>query len=461
MKPAYEKAAKSLEGLAQVVAVNCDDEDSKAFCGKMGIKGFPTLKTVRITGTLGKPIIMDYQGPRTASGIVDAVKKLITNNVKRLEDKELDGWLKDNNETAKALLFSDKGSTSALVKVLANDYIGNLHFAQVRDKEVEANSMFGIKTYPTLVVLPGGNKPAVVYDGEMKKPAMNEFISKYAALRDLSASTKKSTKKDKTPKEPTDKKASGPSSCPFGHGADSVKASSDSSTFAEASASYASAEASDAAASGTTITVSEPEFTESPEPFVGEDAPTPVPVPEVAPPLPTLETQEELQKQCLGPKTPTCILALLPNKADPEAELPEQATAALSSLADLSLKHKTRGSHLFPFFAVSSTNLGGESLKSALGLSSDEVQLIAVSGKRGWWREFGSEKGYGNIAVEGWVDGIRFGEGKKEKLPEGLVVVPGEEEKPTEEAPVEERPVEEINLEEEGSEKPPIIHEEL
>ena len=418
----------------------------------MGIKGFPTLKTVRTTGILGKPIIMDYQGPRTASGLVDAVKKLITNNVKRLDDKDLDGWLQENNETAKALLFSDKGTTSALVKVLANDYIGNLHFAQVRDKETRANSMFGIETYPTLVLLPGGDKPAVKYDGEMKKPAMNEFISKYASLRDLSASAKKSTKKDKKTK---DKKASGPSSCPFGHGADSVKASSDSSTFAEASASHASADASDAAASASTITISEPELTESPEPFVTEDAPTPVPVPDVAPPLPTLETQEELQKQCLGLKTPTCILALLPKKADTEAELPEQATSALSSLADLSQKHKTRGSHLFPFFAIPATNVGGEALKSALGLETDEVQLIAVNGKRSWWREYGAEKGYGNIAVENWVDGIRFGEGKKQKLPEGMVGVPSEEK------PAEEKSSEEGAAEEKVAEKPPIIHEDL
>ena len=431
----------------------------------MGIKGFPTLKTVRITGIIGKPIIMDYQGPRTASEIVDAVKKLITNNVKRLEDKGLDTWLKENNETAKALLFSDKGTTSALVKVLANDYLGNLHFAQVRDKEVQTNSMFGITTYPTLVVLPGGDKPAVVYDGEMKKPPMSEFISRYAALRDLSAAAKKPTKKDKKAKESKDKKASGPSSCPFGHGADSSKASSDSSTFAEASASHASEEATQAAASGTTITVSEPELTESPEPWVGEDAPTPVPVPDVAPPLPTLETQEELQKQCLGPKTPTCILALLPKKTDPETELPEQATAALSSLADLSLKHKTRGSHLFPFFAVPATNIGGDALKAALGLKPDEVQLIAVNGKRSWWREYSSEAGFGNIAVEGWVDGIRFGEGKKQKLPEGMVFVPGEE-KPAEEKAseetVEENTVDEgVAEEEKVAEKPPIIHEDL
>ena len=204
LKPAYEKAAQSLEGLAEVVAVNCDAEENKPFCGRMGIKGFPTLKTVRATGKIGKPIIMDYNGPRTASAMVEAVKKLITNNVKRLEDKELNGWLKENNETAKAILFSEKATPSALIKVLANDYLYNLHVAQVQKKERKGNQMFGITDYPTLVVLPGGNEPAVTYDGEMKKPAMSEFLSRYAQPRDLEAeqgkksgkTSKKDTKED-------------------------------------------------------------------------------------------------------------------------------------------------------------------------------------------------------------------------------------------------------------------------
>ena len=171
----------------------------------MGVKGFPTLKTVRVTGATGKPIITDYNGARTATGIVDAVKDLLPNHVKRIEDKTLDGWLQENNETAKAILFSDKGTTSALIKALANDYYGNLAIAQIRDKEKEANSMFGISKYPSLVVLPGSDKAAIAYDGEMKKPAMTEFLSQYASVRQ--ASSPKKPKTDKTKESKADKKA--------------------------------------------------------------------------------------------------------------------------------------------------------------------------------------------------------------------------------------------------------------
>lgn len=402
LKPAYEKAAKSLDGLAQVAAVNCDDESNKAFCGSMGVKGFPTLKTIRPTGTKGKPIIIDYQGERSAKAIVDAVKGMIPNHVTKVSDKDLDKWLKGNNASAKAILFSNKGTTSALVKVLAAEHIGNIQVAQIRDKETAAVSTFGIKTYPTFLVLPGGTADPVIYDGPMEKKPMGAFLAQYA----LSSTDSKGP--DPKPAGFTDEKQK-----PM---KDKAASSSDSSTFSAASAAHASSEAAESAATGTTITLeSGSEATASPDPnVVPSDAPTPVELP-VVPPLPSLTSQSELRAQCLGPKTPTCILALLP----PGEDLP--GTEALASLAEISAKHKVRGSHLFPFFAVPASNEGASALRSGLGVK-DGVQLVAVNGRREWYRKFTTDKGYGLVEVEGWVDGIRLGEGKKEKLPAGLVV---------------------------------------
>ena len=66
LKPAFEKAAKSLSGLAKVAAVNCDEEANKPLCGQMGVQGFPTLKIVRPGKKAGKPLVEDYQGARSA-----------------------------------------------------------------------------------------------------------------------------------------------------------------------------------------------------------------------------------------------------------------------------------------------------------------------------------------------------------------------------------------------------------
>ena len=370
------------------------------------MKGFPTLKTIRPTGSKGKPIITDYQGERSAKAIVDTVKGMIPNHVTKVSDKELSKWLEGNNASAKAILFSNKGTTSALIKALAAEYAGNMQVAQIRDKETTAVSTFGITTYPTLLVLPGGTADPVIYDGPMEKAPMGAFLAQYA----LSSTDSKGP----------DPKPAGSKDTKQKPMKENAASSSDSSTFSAASAAHASSEAAESAATGTTITLeSASEATASPDPVVGpSDAPAPVQLP-VAPPLPTLASESELRTQCLGPKTPTCILVLLPPVEG--EDLPATATEALASLAEISEKHKVRGSHLFPFFAVPANNEGAAALRSGLGVN-DGVQLIAVNGRREWYKQFTTDKGYGLVEVEGWVDGIRLGEGKKQKMPAGLVV---------------------------------------
>ncbi|KAI9680061.1 MAG: hypothetical protein M1817_005077 [Caeruleum heppii] len=413
LQPAYEKAAKSLAGLAKVAAVDCDEESNKAFCGSMGVQGFPTLKIVKPGKTTGRPVVEDYQGPRNAKGIVDAVIDKIPNHVKRIGDKSLDGWLKEGNETAKAILFTDKGTTSALLRSLAIDFLGGISIAQIRDKEKTAVSTFGITKFPTLILLPGGDKDGIVYEGEMKKDAMTAFLSQItppnpdpAPKKQKSSSStpkKEATKKEATKKEATKKQET-----------EEAKAS-----FEDASSSHLSDEATEAAAGATSVVLGEESNpTESPGPIVDGEAPVP---PNIPPPLPDLATKEALEQACLGPKTPTCILLLLPAIADGDTVLSEAATQATSSLAEISKKYAQRQSNLFPFYTIPAENPGAKTLRTALKLKGDgEVELVAVNGKRSWWTHFEGEE-FGFESVEGWIDGIRLGEGKKERLPDGVV----------------------------------------
>ena len=53
-----------------------------------------------------------------------------------------------------------------MYKALAIDFRGTVEFAQIGDKEDEAVKLFGITNIPTLVILPGGDAPGVVYDGK-------------------------------------------------------------------------------------------------------------------------------------------------------------------------------------------------------------------------------------------------------------------------------------------------------
>ncbi|KAI9835676.1 MAG: hypothetical protein M1819_001852 [Sarea resinae] len=408
LKPAYEKAAKNLNGLAKVAAVNCDDDSNKAFCGGMGVKGFPTLKIVRPSKKPGRPTVEDYQGSRSAKGIVDAVVDRMPNHVKKVTDKGLEEWLTESNGTAKAILFTDKGTTSALIKALAIDFLGGISFAQIRSKEKASVELFGITSFPTLILLPGGTEEILVYDGELKKEALVSFFSQMSPPNP-----------DPAPKKPKSTRKSKDNDEDFHQS----KSDEDSSSFSAASASHASAEASEAKASATSIVLEDNSNpTESPDPIATPDgAPAPAPVVDAPKPIPTLETPEQLKKACIGSKTTTCVLAFLPSKPSPETELPERATLALASLAEISDKYRHMKTPLFPFYGLPAENAAAAELREILGLKGDgEVELVAVNARRTWWRRYSSED-FKQEDVESWIDEIRFGDGKKERLPDGVV----------------------------------------
>eukprot|EP00238_Polyblepharides_amylifera_P002545 CAMPEP_0196573778 /NCGR_PEP_ID=MMETSP1081-20130531/3620_1 /TAXON_ID=36882 /ORGANISM="Pyramimonas amylifera, Strain CCMP720" /LENGTH=428 /DNA_ID=CAMNT_0041891605 /DNA_START=21 /DNA_END=1307 /DNA_ORIENTATION=+ len=70
LAPEWQKAAKELQGIAHVAAVDCDVE--KDLAQKYGIKGFPTIK-IFAKGGAGE--VSDYNDARISSGIVSYVKK--------------------------------------------------------------------------------------------------------------------------------------------------------------------------------------------------------------------------------------------------------------------------------------------------------------------------------------------------------------------------------------------------
>ena len=397
LKPAFEKAAKSLTGLAKVAAVNCDEESNKPFCGSMGVQGFPTLKIVKPGKKAGKPIVEDYQGARSAKAIVDAVIDKIPNHVKRLKDDDYQEWLEDG-DGAKAILFSDKGSTSALLKAIAVDFLGSIDVAQIRDKEKEAVTVFHVENFPTLVLLPGGEQDSMYYDGEMKKDAMVAFLSQAAAPNP----------------DPAPKKAKSGSSSK----ADKSKTSKSSSSFSKASEAQASSQAKTDKASQTMETLEdESQPTESPDPKVVTDGTQkPINVPEVAPPIPTLPDGASLQHKCLNTKAGTCILALLPEESDPSPS----TLQAISSLSEIHHKHEAAKRNLFPFYQLPASNSQAAALRQNLELGS-EVELIALNGKRSWYRHY-TKDSFGQADIEDWIDGIRMGEGAKGKVPEGLIL---------------------------------------
>lgn len=148
----------------------------------------------------------------------------------------------------------------------------------------------------------------------------------------------------------------------------------------------------------------------------------------------------KLTHSFIGDRTGTCILALLPETPD------DTGAKAIISLSEVQHKYKLLSRNLFPFYVLSSTNPGYAKVKSALKLAEGESQIIAINGKRGWWRQISesalAEKDITQEAIENFVDAIRLGEGAKQKLPAGLIPEEVEEPAKSGEAPkAEESPI--------------------
>lgn len=376
LKPAYEKAAKSLSGLAKVVAVNCDEEPNKQLCSQMGVQGFPTLKIAKPGKKPGRPIIQDYQGARSAKAIVDAVIEQIPNHVKRLKDDDYAAWVAEGTGP-KAILFTNKGPVSPTLKAVAVDFLGGLDVAQIRDKETEAVGTFEVEKFPTLVLLPGDGQDPVTYNGEMKKDKIVKFLSQAATPNPDPPKSEKKTKSASSDKK---------------------KDASSSSKFAKSSASQKSSESE----AGETAT---PET--KPTPKAAAPKPEATPIASLADPL-------ALQHKCLNDKAGTCVLALLPEDTSSES-----TTLAIKSLNEIQQKYE--GRKLFPFYQIPHANAQNPALRSKMDLASDKVEIIAINGKRDWVRHY-TVADFHQSKIEDWIDAIRMGDSPKKKLPEGLVV---------------------------------------
>jgi len=84
-------------------------------------------------------------------------------------------------------MFSKKGPTSALWKSLAIDLQPKMILAQARDTQAAVIKEFNVETFPSMVVLPGGSTPGIVYSGRFERDPMYEFLSQYTALPKPSA----------------------------------------------------------------------------------------------------------------------------------------------------------------------------------------------------------------------------------------------------------------------------------
>ncbi|VBB82293.1 Conserved hypothetical protein [Yarrowia lipolytica] len=202
--PEYVKASKGLRGLANVVAVDCDQEINKPVCAQWKVQGFPTLKIFRPfndpkTGKKMRPMVEDYKGPREAATIVKEVSGRIKNLTKRLSSvADLKSLMESTEEDVHHILYLP-ATTKKLVQVppvlkaIAIDFVDTAKVSFAPGKAVPDIVKHLQREYPSLskldttksqiVLLKKGYHPASS-NKDMSHEGILKFVNQYVIIRE-------------------------------------------------------------------------------------------------------------------------------------------------------------------------------------------------------------------------------------------------------------------------------------
>lgn len=216
LQPEYVKAARHLQDIAVVAAVNCDEAKNKPLCSRYRVEGFPTLVVFRPPKVnFEKPHTAKkyahatevYSGPRKAKQIVDFVTDRMKNYTKRFATlAKLEEWAQRDTGRVKAVVLTQKDRLTPFLKSLAIDFLGHVEFAYVHvDKDkTEIYSKFGLPeshSSPTLAVYQDGEW--LKHDGELSKEAITELFGQYTDVDSVVSQRlhKKSVMEGEAPKK--------------------------------------------------------------------------------------------------------------------------------------------------------------------------------------------------------------------------------------------------------------------
>ncbi|KAI7835464.1 hypothetical protein COHA_010639 [Chlorella ohadii] len=166
LAPKWRKLAEALHGVVKVAAVNC--EQQQGLCQQYGIRGYPTIRAM----SGGR--LVDYRGDRSARHLKDWALSLLPKHVKSVhKEAQLADFLRQCQAGGK------EGAKWGVCALLLR-YHGKIAFGEALRSNAEVSGAFGVSSYPTLLVVCGGNRDVVVkYEGEMKSTKIARFLNQF------------------------------------------------------------------------------------------------------------------------------------------------------------------------------------------------------------------------------------------------------------------------------------------
>lgn len=172
----YDKFAKKMKGIVQVLAVDCTE--SPKLCKDNNATSLPQIV---MFPTFPLPPF-PYQGSKDLEGMTKAVRPLIPSNVKTVANqKELDALLASTVQMPKVLFFSDKlTKPSILVKALSNAFKDKLAFVLLNNKAFpEAVKKYKVTSFPHIAVVRKDKKDEV-YKGAFEFQKLFDWLNVFS-----------------------------------------------------------------------------------------------------------------------------------------------------------------------------------------------------------------------------------------------------------------------------------------
>uniref|UniRef100_A0A3P9IAE1 Protein disulfide-isomerase n=2 Tax=Oryzias latipes TaxID=8090 RepID=A0A3P9IAE1_ORYLA len=130
LAPEFEKAAKKLKGIVKLAKVDCTANSET--CGRFGVTGYPTLKIFRY----GKDSA-SYDGPRTADGIYEVMRRQTGPDSVHLKSKEdLQAFVNNYDASIVGVFPSSEGSRLPEFLKAAGLLRDQFRFAHITDLPV-------------------------------------------------------------------------------------------------------------------------------------------------------------------------------------------------------------------------------------------------------------------------------------------------------------------------------------
>jgi protein disulfide-isomerase A1 len=166
--PEWAKAATELKGKVPVCKVDATIEQELA--NKFGVRGYPTIKVFRNGEVAG-----DYQGPRTASGIVDYANRQLQPAVTELEtEEEAKEFSSKDKVVVVGFVDEDDSASEKTFAEVASLLRDDFSFGVVDDDAVAKS--FDVDELPSVVMFKNSDKEQLEFEGDFTKDAISAWV---------------------------------------------------------------------------------------------------------------------------------------------------------------------------------------------------------------------------------------------------------------------------------------------